>query len=103
MGDTDGSGALSYDEFRVMIKALKVKLTPQQIEQVITGVDQDGDGFLDLKELEDALKNIDEMGVPGSQWKLYVDPAQVRTILFSYSQLKRLVISNSTTYLSISP
>ena len=79
--DTDGSGALSYDEFRVMIKALKVKLTPQQIESVINGVDQDGDGFLDLKELEDALKNIDEMGVPGSQWKLYVDPAQVTKYL----------------------
>ena len=88
--DTDGSGALSYDEFRVMIKALKVKLTPQQIEQVITGVDQDGDGFLDLKELEDALKNIDEMGVPGSQWKLYVDPAQVRTIYFHILNLNDL-------------
>ena len=35
-----------------------------------------GDGFLDMKELEVAMKSIDEMGVPGSKWKFYVDPAQ---------------------------
>lgn len=35
-----------------------------------------GDGFLEMKELENAMKNVDQMGVPGSKWKFYVDPAQ---------------------------
>ena len=74
--DKEKRGFLTYDEFKNMIKALGVKLNPSQINAVIKGVDADGDGAVDLKELEDSMKDIEKMGVVGSPWKMYVDPAQ---------------------------
>lgn len=69
-------GYLTYDEFKAMIKALGVKLNPAQIQAVIKGVDADGDGAIDLKELEESMKDIKLMGQEGSPWKMYVDAAQ---------------------------
>ena len=40
--DKDGSGHLDYDEFRKLVKSLKVQVSPVQIEDVIRGVDVDG-------------------------------------------------------------
>jgi len=39
-------------------------------------VDEDGDGFIELDELKESMKDTQKMGVPGSPWKMYVDPAQ---------------------------
>jgi len=74
--DKQKRGFLTYDEFKAMIKALGVKLNPAQINSVIKSVDADGDGCIDLKELEESMKDIDKMGVVGSPWKMYVDAAQ---------------------------
>lgn len=74
--DKEKRGFLTYDEFKNMIKALGVKLNPAQINAVIRGVDADGDGAIDLKELEESMQDIKKMGVEGSPWKLYVDAAQ---------------------------
>jgi len=73
--DEGKKGYLSYNEFKKMIKSLGVQLSPIQVNQVIRAVDEDGDGFIELKEMEDAMKSTANMGVPGSVWRLYVDPA----------------------------
>jgi hypothetical protein len=44
--DKDGSGHLDYDEFRRLIKALGVHLSPVQIEDVIRGIDADGKCYM---------------------------------------------------------
>ena len=74
--DEHKRGYLTYDEFKALVKALGVKLNPSQLSQVIRGVDADGDGCIELKELLDSMKDIELMGVVGSPWKMYVDAAQ---------------------------
>ena len=39
-------------------------------------MDTDGDGFIELDELKESMKDTQKMGVPGSPWKMYVDPKQ---------------------------
>ncbi len=74
--DEKKRGYLTYEEFKEMVKALGVKLNPSQMSAVIRGVDADGDGCIELKELLESMKDIELMGVEGSPWKMYVDPAQ---------------------------
>ena len=74
--DKEKKGYLLYDEFKAMVKVLGVKLNPSQLSHVIRGVDADGDGCIDLQELLDSMKDIEHMGVVGSAWKMYIDPAQ---------------------------
>ena len=73
--DDGNKGYLSYNEFKKMVKSLGVQLSPIQVNEVIRGVDQDGDGFIELPELEAAMAATEKMGEPGSVWRLYVDPA----------------------------
>ena len=56
--DKDKKGYLTYDQFKAMVKALGVKLNPSQINAVIKGVDADGDGAIDLKELQASMDDI---------------------------------------------
>lgn len=51
--DLDGKGYLTYDEFRTIVNTLECKVSENQITEVIKGVDTDGDGFVNLKELEE--------------------------------------------------
>ena len=74
--DTESRGYLTHEEFIKMIKSLGVKLNPVQINDVIKGVDKDGDGYVDIDELRESMKDTLKMGVPGCEWKMYVDPAQ---------------------------
>lgn len=74
--DVDSRGYLFYPEFAKMIKSLGVKLNPVQLNDVIKGVDTDGDGFIEVDELTESMKDTILMGVRGSDWKMYVDPAQ---------------------------
>jgi hypothetical protein len=73
--DSGKKGYLSYEEFKRMIKSLGVQLSPIQVNAVIHGVDKDGDGFIELEEMELAMRDTELMGTPGSVWRLYVDPA----------------------------
>jgi len=69
-------GVLIYDEFAAMIRTLGINMNPVQINDCIRGVDVDGDGFIEYKELLASFKDIIHMGVPGSKWKMYIDPIQ---------------------------
>lgn len=49
----------------------------QNIRDIINKVDKDHDGAIGCEEIEAALKMAtNKLGVPGSPWKMYVDPAQ---------------------------
>ena len=73
--DKDGKGYLTYDEFTIFITSFGIPLTDIQIKQVIEGVDKDKGGNIELKELEESIKEIDVLGQPNCPWKFYVDPA----------------------------
>ena len=66
---------LTYDEFRKMVGSLNIGLTPFQITACIKAIDSDGDGCLEIKELHESMKDTEKMGVVGSDWKLYIEPA----------------------------
>ena len=88
--DKDKRGYLTYDEFKAMVKALGVKLNPSQMSGVIRGVDKDGDGCIDLKELVESMKDIEHMGVVGSPWKMYVDAAQDVIVYHNFKTDKKI-------------
>jgi len=76
--DQDGSGTMSHDEFYTFMESLEMSwLTRQKIRDIIRKVDRDQDGVIEWPELESAMElAISKLGVPGSSWKMYVDPAQ---------------------------
>lgn len=84
--DEEQKGYLTHDQFRKMVRAMGVKLTDVQISQVINGVDADGDGFIQISELEEAMKETKYLGVVGCDWKFYVDPAQD---IFCYHNIRK--------------
>jgi hypothetical protein len=74
--DIGEKGYLTYAEFGRLIRSIGANLTESQVASVIRGVDLDKDGYIDFKEIDQAMQEIVVMGVPGSPWKLYVDPAE---------------------------
>ena len=49
----------------------------QQIRDILAKVDENKDNDISIDELESFMHAaIDKLGVPGSPWKIYVDPAQ---------------------------
>lgn len=84
--DEEQKGYLTHDQFRKMIRAMGVKLTDVQVTEVINGVDADGDGFIEISELEEAMKETKYLGVVGCDWKFYVDPAQD---IFCYHNIRK--------------
>lgn len=96
--DKDGKGFLSYDDFKRMMSSMGVKLNPTQIAEVIRGVDTDGDGFIDMNELTASLRDIDgdTMGIQGSPWKLYIDPAQDVICYHNFNTDERIFEYNMT-------
>ena len=75
--DEDSSGYLSHEEFRTMLGSLPLKLSDEDVRNVIKMLDDDGDGHIGMAELEAAVEVMQQTnGVHGSPWKLYVDPAQ---------------------------
>ena len=75
--DEDSSGFLSHGEFQLLIADLPISLTPEQTRLVINSLDGDQDGYVGLKELEEALEEVHQYnGVSASPWRMYIDPAQ---------------------------
>lgn len=48
--DTDGSGKISSDELKIVMKKLGEELTDFQIQEMIKEADSDGDGEIDFEE-----------------------------------------------------
>jgi hypothetical protein len=74
--DNGSKGYLTYGEFGNLIRSIGANLNESQISSVIRGVDLDKDGYIDFSEINSAMKDINQMGVPGSPWKLYIDPSE---------------------------
>eukprot|EP01040_Poterioochromonas_malhamensis_P005054 gene5054-5417_t len=74
--DKEKKGYLTYSEFGNFIRSVGANLKESQVVSVIRGVDSDKDGYVDFKEIETAMKELTQMGVPGSPWKLYIDPSE---------------------------
>lgn len=74
--DVKGKGYLTYTEFASLVRSLKTSLNEAQINAVIRAIDADRDGYITIDEIYEAMKEIDKMGVPGSPWRLYIDPAE---------------------------
>lgn len=74
--DRGQKGYLTYGEFGNLIRSVGAQLNESQVSSVIRGVDTDKDGYVDFKEIEQSFQEINQMGVPGSPWKMYVDPAE---------------------------
>jgi calmodulin len=47
--DKDGSGTISSDELRNVLKSLGENLTDDEVEEMIKLADRDGDGHIDCK------------------------------------------------------
>lgn len=75
--DSNGRGYLSHQEFRRLVDDLPVDLSSQQVRQIISEIDSDDDGYIDLNELQKALDVVHQYNGPAaSPWRMYIDPAQ---------------------------
>jgi Ca2+-binding EF-hand superfamily protein len=57
--DRDGDGSLDHDELRAALHRLGIDMTDMQFVQLVTRVDADNSGSIDVAELEDAIMNAD--------------------------------------------
>lgn len=48
--DADGDGTITQDEFKAGLRSLQLKITEDQIDDLVGSIDQDGDGNLDYLE-----------------------------------------------------
>jgi len=48
--DVDGSGSLSYKEFKTVIKTAKLNFDKHEIRQMLMEADEDGNGSIDYNE-----------------------------------------------------
>jgi hypothetical protein len=74
--DKGKKGYLTYGELKELINSIGADINPAKISAIIRGVDADGDKCIELKELEASMKETDCMGVMGSAWRWYIDPAE---------------------------
>ncbi|XAR71412.1 hypothetical protein NMG60_11028661 [Bertholletia excelsa] len=51
--DADGDGRISATELRAVLRALGSDTSPENVASVMSEIDKDGDGFIDLKEFAD--------------------------------------------------
>jgi len=54
--DTDGSGSITHEEFRVQIQSVKADITPEEVDEIILEADVNGDGEIDLLEFSRMLQ-----------------------------------------------
>jgi hypothetical protein len=74
--DQGSKGYLLFNECSEMICSLNSKLNAMQIARIIRDLDEDRDGYITLPEMQHCLEAVQEMGAPGSNWKMYIDPAE---------------------------
>jgi hypothetical protein len=55
MADEDGTGEVDIDEFRDLIKNMKIGLSEERIAMLFNSFDEDGSGFIDAREF---IRNI---------------------------------------------
>ncbi|KAF5838700.1 kinase-like domain-containing protein [Dunaliella salina] len=72
--DTDHSGGVSLEELTAGLTKLGYKLTPNEIEQLLRGIDANYDGQIDLNEFVTTLLDWDELQKQQT-WQTYIDMA----------------------------
>lgn len=50
--DTNGDGKISISDLGSILNMLGSKTSPEEVKKIMTEIDSDGDGFIDLKEFE---------------------------------------------------
>ena len=57
--DADGDGDISIEELGNVLRSMKdrLKVTEEEIQEVLKVVDKDGDGSINLKEFHDSMKD----------------------------------------------
>ena len=56
---------MNYDQFEDLIASFNLKFTPVQLSAIIRAADEDGDGFIDAREMEHGLILSRTLGLPG--------------------------------------
>jgi len=72
--DTDHSGGVSLEELTAGLTKLGYRLTPNEIEQLLRGIDANYDGQIDLNEFVTTLLDWDELQKQQT-WQTYIDTA----------------------------
>ncbi|CAM9203647.1 unnamed protein product, partial [Discosporangium mesarthrocarpum] len=54
--DTSGDGKLTHNELETALTELAVNITPSQAHSLVNFMDGDGDGEIDVKELDSAIR-----------------------------------------------
>jgi hypothetical protein len=79
--DEDGSGQISTGEIKDALKDLGIRMTQQELKELLDFVDDDGSGELDLEEFRGA---VDHLGADVSEAALRKTRALVAISLFSF-------------------
>jgi hypothetical protein len=74
--DDASKGYLTHDEFRRMVDELEIKVTDTLVTDVIEAVDPKNENIISVPAVERSMEDLKYLGIDGSVWKFYVDPAQ---------------------------
>merc|ERR1711974_275535 len=59
--DTDGSQALSYQEFQEGLEKVNIPLPTESLQTLLRFLDRDGDGYVDFKELMEGQREYKKL------------------------------------------
>lgn len=59
--DANGDGRISASELQSLLKNLGSETTPEEVSRMMTEMDKDGDGFIDLKEFAEFHRGSEEL------------------------------------------
>jgi hypothetical protein len=74
--DESSKGYLTHDEFRKMVDDLDIKIADTLVTDLIEAVDKKNENIIAIQAVERSMEDLRYLGVDGSAWKYYVDPAQ---------------------------
>lgn len=74
--DDSSKGYLTHDEFRKMVAELEINIPDTFVTDLIEAVDRKNENIISVQAIEKSMEDLKYLGVEGSNWKHYIDPAQ---------------------------